>query len=110
MFVRFVIQAVDKKSGRRAGLFQKAYALRRANELPPVVHDRLDAALNWLDHHLKIPERFSRGKTRREAGLAICWFKDSACDYIAQMRVSMPSAQRVRNRNRDAHYVNAQAI
>lgn len=86
MFVRFVIPALDDDSGRRQGLFQIAYALRRSNELPPHLHDRLDSALTWLDNHLKVPHRFTRGKRKNEPGLAIGWFKDSAYDYIAHMR------------------------
>jgi hypothetical protein len=86
MFVRFVIPAVDSDSGRRQGLFQQAYALRRANELPPELHEQLDESLTWLDGQLKIPERFTRGKRKGEPGLAISWFKDSASDHIAHMR------------------------
>jgi hypothetical protein len=86
MFVRFVIPAVDDNSGRRQGLFRKAYALRRSHELPSDLHEQLDQALSWLDSHLKIPERFTRGNRRGAAGLAISWFKDSADEYIRQMR------------------------
>lgn len=86
MFVRFVIPILDKDSGRRQGLFQKAYALRRGGELPSDLHERLDEALIWLDDNLTAPERFSRGKRKGDAGLAISWFKDSAQDYIAHMR------------------------
>jgi hypothetical protein len=85
MFVRFVITAVDNDSGRRQGLFQRAYALRRSHELASELHGQLDQALTWLDSHLKIPERFTRGKRKGEPGLAISWFKDSADDYMRQM-------------------------
>jgi hypothetical protein len=87
MFVRFVIPAVDGDSGRRQGLFQKAYALRRSHDLPPKFHEELDQALMWLDSRVKIPDRFTRGKRKGEPGLAISWFKDSAGDHIRQMRV-----------------------
>lgn len=86
MFVRFVISAVDGDSGRRQGLFQKAYALRRSAELPSDLHEQLDRALSWLDSQLKIPDRFTRGRRKGEPGLAISWFKDTADDYIRQMR------------------------
>ncbi|HEX6961238.1 MAG TPA: hypothetical protein VF175_05180 [Lacipirellula sp.] len=86
MFVRFVIPARDDDSGRRQGLFQKAYALRRSNELSAHLQEQLDGALTWLDEHLKAPDRFTRGKRKNEPGLAIGWFKASAHDHIAHMR------------------------
>jgi hypothetical protein len=86
MFVRFVISTVDGDSGRRQGLFQKAYVLRRSRDLSSDLHEQLDQALTWLDAHLKIPDRFTRGRRKGEPGLAISWFKDSAEDYIRQMR------------------------
>jgi hypothetical protein len=87
VFVRFVIPNLDDDSGRRQGLFQKAYALRRSSELPLELHEQLDKALTWLDAHLKVPVRFTRGNRKRGPGLAISWFKDSAHDYIRHMRV-----------------------
>lgn len=86
MFVRFVITTVDEHSGRRQGLFQQAYALRRSKELPLELHEELDGALNWLDAHLEIPDRFTRGRRKGEPGLAIGWFKDTAREYIGHMR------------------------
>ena len=86
MFLRFVIPAVDGDSGRRQGLFQKAYALRRSRELSPELHEQLDQALSWLDAHVQRPDRFTRGKRKDEPGLAISWFKDSAEDHLRQMR------------------------
>jgi hypothetical protein len=87
MFVRFVVSAVDGDSGRRQGLFQRAYAIRRSHELSSDLHEELDQALTWLDAHVKIPDRFTRGRRKGEPGLAISWFKDSADDCIRQMRI-----------------------
>lgn len=87
MFLRFVISVVDGDSGRRQGLFQRAYALRRSNQLPLELHEQLDQALFWLDAHLERPDRFTRGKRKDEPGLAISWFKDSAADHLRQMRI-----------------------
>ncbi len=87
MFVRFVISDVDRDSGRRQGLFQRAYALRQSHELSSDQHEQLDQALTWIDAHLKIPDRFTRGRRKGESGLAISWFKDSADDHIRQMRI-----------------------
>jgi hypothetical protein len=86
MFVRFVIPVVDGDSGRRQGLFQKAYALRRSRELPPDLHDQLDQALTWLDAHVEAPDRFTRSNKKDKPGLAISWFKDSAHDCLQRMR------------------------
>jgi hypothetical protein len=87
MFVRFVVPTVDKDSGRRQGVFQQAYALRRAIEPTSELHKQLDETLAWLDGQLKVPERFTRGKRKSEPGLAVSWFKDSALGHIAHMRV-----------------------
>lgn len=86
MFVRFVILALDGDSGRRQGLFQQAYALRRSRELPADLHAQLDDALDWLDEHLDVPDRLTRGGRTEQPGLAISWFKDAASDCIRHAR------------------------
>jgi hypothetical protein len=86
MYLRFVIPKVNCDSGRREGVFSTAYDLRRAGELPSHLHKELDRALKWFGKQLTIPERFTRGPRRGEAGMAISWFKDSAEDCVSRMR------------------------
>jgi hypothetical protein len=86
MFVRFVTARLDEDSGKRQGLFQAAFHLRRRGELTTYDHDRLAHVLRWFDEHLPRPSRLSRSRRPNRKAQAICWFKHGATEHLARMR------------------------
>lgn len=87
-YLRSALRTLNAKSGVRDGVFKRAYALRRADDTPPAVRHRLEIALDWLDEHLPLPDRFtaSRSKGARDrATKGISWLKPEATQHIAMM-------------------------
>lgn len=86
MYVRFVTSLIDEVSGKRQGVFACAYELRDSGELPSDRQELLTETLRWFNAHLETPKRFSRRSRTQGAGMAICWFKDSAADCLRRIQ------------------------
>ena len=90
MFIRFVLQIRHPDTGVEEGIFRTAYDFRRAHSI--AVHERqvLNEALEWLGKHLPVPTRFNRTKSKgyyRRETKGVSWFKPTARDHIARMRL-----------------------
>jgi len=86
VFIRFVVDDLHHDSGRRCGVFQAAYGLRRSGALTGYDDARLTEALWWFDAHLAKPARLSRTRRPNCAARAICWFKPAAAEHLARIR------------------------
>jgi hypothetical protein len=86
MFLRFVIAELHSASGRRTGVFQAAYRLRRGVGLSPHDRERLNDRLAWFSAHLPRPERLAVSRRHNAQDLALCWFKPTARVHLAQAR------------------------
>lgn len=84
-FIRFVVAAIDGKSGRRQGLFQAAAKLIKANVLSSDELEELQSLQKWFNDHLKAPDRFARKDRTNAAPRAISWFKSSASAHVSRM-------------------------
>lgn len=87
MYIRFVIQANDAMSGRRQGLFQAMADLEDAGALLAHEQERYDAIYDWFRKNLKKPRSFTRSSKPHAKKVALSWFRDTAVDHIAKMRV-----------------------
>lgn len=85
-FIRFVIEDIDRDSGRRQGLFQAAKALRDAGLLTGVDHERLENIRAWFNEHLERPARLAVSSRPHSKAQAISWYRDTATQHIAKMR------------------------
>jgi len=85
MFIRFVVQAHDKDSGRRQGLFQALSDLEHEGALLPHEQAHYDEIYSWFRANLKKPRSFSRSSKPHAKNVAISWFKDTATGHIAKM-------------------------
>ena len=85
MFIRFIIHAKDKDSGRRKGLFHAMLDLELAGRLLPHEQEQYDAIYNWFRKNLKKPRSFSRSSKPHAKNVALSWYKDSATVHIAKM-------------------------
>jgi hypothetical protein len=86
MLPRFVIAQYDPNSGRRQGLFQAALALKRTGTLSVADHDTLEGILAWFGKNLQTPNKSTLSNHPGRQPQAICRFKDSAINHIANMR------------------------
>ncbi len=87
-YLRFALRRRNAKSAVRDGVISCAYALRRAPGTPPAVRLRLDAALDWLDENLALPDRFTTSRSkgaRYRAKKGTSWLKPEAREHIAMM-------------------------
>jgi hypothetical protein len=86
VFIRFVVGEIDRSSGKRRGVFQAAYALRRSGRLPEYDEARLADALRWFGAHFRKPTRLSRSRLPHREAQAICWFKKDAAEHLERIR------------------------
>lgn len=86
MYLRFVIDTVDKRSGRRKGIFAGMGILHRRDDLHPEDFKRYRALAEWFNENLDMPSKFSRSSKNNATPRALSWFKDSATVYITKTR------------------------
>ncbi len=86
MFIRFVVHRRDEDSGRRQGVFQVLFDMRRAGQLTAAEEATLKGLFKWFDDHLPEPGRLSRSRNPRAKRVAISWFKESATEHVRRMR------------------------
>jgi hypothetical protein len=87
MYVRFVIHQNDPDSGRRQGLFQALTDLDREGVLEEHEIDLYDEVYDWFKGNLKKPRSFTRSSKPHAKKVALSWFKSSATEHIAKMRI-----------------------
>ena len=88
MHLRFVVTKIDEDSERALGVFHAVWNLRDAGMLYPYEQDHHDVVRGWFNTNLEAPTRFTAAKTPfyRKKNRALCWFKDTAVEHIAQVR------------------------
>jgi hypothetical protein len=86
MFIRFVTTKLDRRSGRRQGLFQAAAELQDAHSSLDHEEARLEEIYRWFRKNLKKPDRMSLSAKPHAKAQTISWFKDTATDHISHMR------------------------
>ena len=86
VFIRFVVEERDRRSGRRRGVFQAAYALRSSGAMTKYEEARLADTLRWFDAHLEKPTQLARSRRPHRAAQAICWFKAGAAEHLGRIR------------------------
>src|SRR5689334_1639060 len=85
MYIRFITDRLDSQSGRRQGLFQAAYELRRGAHLTPVDGAHLNEILHWFGVYLARPSRLALSARPHRKAQALCWYKHDADEHIARM-------------------------
>lgn len=84
-YVRFVTTTLDETSGKRQGVFQLAFDLKRSNQLHDFELEELQTLLTWFSNHLKEPDRLARSRNTRAVNKAISWFKSEATEHLRRM-------------------------
>jgi hypothetical protein len=88
MYLRFVVAEIDQDSERALGVFHALWNLRDRGMLFSYERDQHDMVRRWFNSNLEAPTRFTAAKAPfyRKKSRALCWFKDTAVEHIAQIR------------------------
>jgi hypothetical protein len=83
MYVRFITPWWRLPRSVDSGLFGPAYACARDAEVPAVLREALWIEIDWFEHWLPVPHRFTVKSRGRWLSDGICWFVDDAREMIA---------------------------
>jgi hypothetical protein len=86
MYVRFVVDGIDPKSGEPLGIFQAMYRLGRSGSLLEHEEAWWNEVRRWFNARLDEPSRFARSRSPTAAKCAISWFKAGSVQHIARAR------------------------
>jgi hypothetical protein len=86
MFVRFVVRKRDYDSLVEQGLIHAAGELRYMGRLAEHEVALVREVFRWFYHNLPAPPRLARSRKPHALNRAICWFKPTAKECIAQMQ------------------------
>jgi hypothetical protein len=86
MYIRFIVQESDKKSGREMGLFSAGGILRDEGKLYDYEVKLRKQIMQWFSNNLKVPDVQASQSNHYTKPLAISWFKSSAKSHISKMR------------------------
>lgn len=86
MYLRFVLEQIDERTGKFAGLFTLAYHLRDENKLNHYEEAQVQELIKWFKKHLPIPDRFSKNKNNSHKNTrGLSWFKPGSKEAINKM-------------------------
>ena len=86
MYLRFVFEKIDGRTGKYAGLFTLAYYLRDENKLSTQEEELVQELISWFKSNLPIPEKFSRKKNSYHKNThGLSWFKQDSHEAINKM-------------------------
>lgn len=85
MFVRFVVDEIHPRSGRRLGVLHAIRYMVDDHELDAHELKHVESVRDWFNLRLERPDSFSR-RRRSDQKLALSWFRDSAHEHISKMR------------------------
>lgn len=86
--IRYAMPWIDPDANVPIGLVAVAYDLSRDLEVPEGDRDRLAVILRPMERDVPVPARFNRSTSKgaqRRAPVAICWWRDTALDWLARM-------------------------
>jgi hypothetical protein len=85
-YLRFVVNARDRNSGRRQGLFHAAALLERAGTFDTYQTAEYYDIRQWFIDNLKRPSRFAVSARANAKAVALSWFRSNSERHIAKMR------------------------
>jgi len=85
MLLRFVVDAIDRDSGRRRGVVHAAAELRDSDSISTADRGRLRAIADWFNENLERPATFAVSKKPHAKAQAISWLKADAAEHVRRM-------------------------
>ncbi len=86
MYVRFVVEIKDERSGRRKGVFAALGVFKKNPEVNAQDYNSYRALVDWFNENLDMPSKFNRSSKPNAKPKALSWYKDSATEYIQKTR------------------------
>jgi hypothetical protein len=89
MYLRFVVDDIHRDSLQEAGVFHAMWTLRDRGKLTTREDAEHDLICNWFNANLKKPTKFTASKPRHanKKNKAISWFKDTAFEHLARVKL-----------------------
>jgi len=86
MYLRFVVEQIDERTGKYAGIFTLAYYLRDENRLTKHEESCVQELIDWFKKNLPIPDKFSKNKNSSHKNTqGLSWFKPQSEKAINKM-------------------------
>lgn len=86
MYLRFVVEQIDERTGKYAGIFTLAYYLRDEKRLTISEEHLVSELISWYKKNLPIPCTFSRKKNDSHKNThGLSWFKHDSKEAINKM-------------------------
>lgn len=86
MYIRFVVEIRDERSGRRKGVFAALGVFKKNPEVSAQDYSSYRTLAEWFNENLDMPSKFSRSSKPNAKPKALSWYKDSATQYIQKTR------------------------
>tara|TARA_B100000768_G_C11255295_1_gene366096 strand:+ start:63 stop:449 length:387 start_codon:yes stop_codon:yes gene_type:complete len=86
MYIRFVVEIKDERSGRRKGVFAALGVFKKNPEVNAQDYNSYRALVDWFNENLDMPSKFNRSSKPNAKPKALSWYKDSATEYIQKTR------------------------
>ena len=86
MYIRFVVEIKDERSGRRKGVFAALGVFKKNPEVNAQDYNSYRALADWFNENLDMPSKFNRSSKPNAKPKALSWYKDSATEYIQKTR------------------------
>lgn len=85
MYLRFITDEIDLRTGKPKGMFTLAYELIQARVLSNNDEALLKGSLKWVEVNIPIPTRFSRtsNEYRKNTG-GLCWLKSESDEVVSK--------------------------
>ena len=86
MYIRFVVDIQDGRSGKRKGIFAALGVFKKLDDVSTEDYKKYRELAEWFNENLDMPVNFSRSSKPHAKPKAISWFKDTAIEHIAKTR------------------------
>lgn len=86
MYIRFVVDIKDERSGRRKGVFAALGVFKKTPEVSGQDYSSYRKLVEWFNENLDMPNKFNRSSRSNAKPKALSWYKDSATKYIQKTR------------------------
>ena len=86
MYIRFVVDLPDERSGHRKGVFAALGVFKTNSEVSTDDFKHYRELAEWFNANLDLPKKFNRSSKPHAKPKALSWYKDSAAEYIRKTR------------------------
>ena len=90
MFVRFVVDHLNKQSGINQGILGVAFRIGREAKLQGLDQMMLNDHLDWLQSAFTTPDIFDQPENLK----GICWFKQTQSEIISRVKTIVPLVEK----------------